>query len=579
METLIGATEKPHTLCLPFPAQGHINPMMQLAKLLHSRGFHITFVNTEFNHRRFLRSKGCDALDGHDGFRFETIPDGLPPSDRDATQDIRALCESTRKNCLAPLVDLVKNKLNSSSDIPQVSCIISDGIMSFGIKAAEELGVPGVQLWTASACGFMGCLHLGELVNRGLVPLKDENCLTNGYLDTVIDWISGMKNLRLKDIPGFIRTTNPNDIMLNFMGEEAYNCLNASAIIFNTFDVLENEVLDAISSKFSIKIYTIGPLSMMLDGEEEEEEDLVQETPLMKSIMRSSSLWKEDSNCLLWLDKKEPNSVLYVNFGSFTVISDQRLKELAWGLVNSNHTFLWIIRPDVVTGYSAILPEGFFDEITKDDRGFLTSWCPQDRVLSHPAIGGFLTHCGWNSMLESLCNGVPMICWPFYADQQTNCRYACDVWRIGVEVDSDAKREKIERIVKELMEGKKTRDMALMYWKGADALNGHENFQFKTIPDGLPPSDRDATQDVPSLCDSLRKNCLVPFLDLVKNKLNSSPEIPLVSCIISDGSMSFGVRAAEELGVPGVQFWTASVCGFMGFLHYHELIKKGSCTP
>lgn len=399
-------------------------------------------------------------------FQFETIPDGLPPSDRDATQDIRLLCESTRKNCLGPLLELIKNKLNTCSTIPKVSFIISDGIMSFGMKAAEELGIPGVQFWTASACGFMGCLHLGELIKRGLVPFKDADYKTNGCLDTMIDWIPGMGNIRLKDIPGFIRTTNPNDIMLNFMEKEACNCLNSSAVIFNTFHELERDVLDAISSKFSRCIYTIGALPMMLEGLKE---DPLWRNTQVKSI--GSNLWKEDSTCISWLDKKEPNSVLYVNFGSFTVISDERLKELAWGLFSSNKTFLWIIRPDVLTGYSAILPKEFFDEIIQDDRGMFSSWCSQHEVLSHPAVGGFLSHCGWNSMLESLCNGVSMICWPFYADQQTNSRYACDVWGMGTKIDNNVKREKFEEIVRELMEGngrgiqKKYKNKCCSYWK------------------------------------------------------------------------------------------------------------------
>ncbi|XP_043707527.1 7-deoxyloganetin glucosyltransferase-like [Telopea speciosissima] len=437
---------KPHAVCIPFPAQGHVNPMMQLAKLLHSRGFHITFVNTEFNHRRLLRSKAPDALKGFTDFQFETIPDGLPSSDRDATQDVPTLCDSVGKNCLAPFRDLLK-KLNSSSSsttVPQVSCIVSDAVMSFSIKAARELGIPEVQFWTASACGFMGYLHFDELIKRGIVPLKDEKDISNGYLDTPIDWIPGMKDMRLKDVPSFIRTTDPNDIMLNYLGQEAQNSLKAPAIILNTFDDLEHEVLGAIASKFP-HIYTIGPLKFL--GQ------CISET---ESI--PSSLWKEDFNCLEWLDKKEPNSVVYVNFGSITVMSDQHFREFAWGLANCKYPFLWINRPDVVMGEeSAILPEEFIEE-TKD-RGLVVSWCPQDKVLLHSSIGGFLTHCGWNSTIESICGGVPMLCWPFFAEQQTNCRYACTHWGIGLEINNDLKREEVETLVKELMEGERGKVM------------------------------------------------------------------------------------------------------------------------
>lgn len=464
---------KPHAVCVPYPSQGHVTPMMHLAKLLHSRGFHITFVNTEFNHRRLIRSRGPDSVEGLPDFRFETIPDGLPlpPSDFDATQDVPSLCDSTRKNCLAPFKELL-TKLNSSSEVPPVTCVISDGVMSFGIKAAEEFSIPQVQFWTASACSFMGYLHFSELTRRGFVPYKEENLLRDG--DTPIDWIPGLSNIRLKDMPTFIRTTN-DEIMFDFMGSEAENCLNSPAIIFNTFNEFENEVLESIISTKFPNIYTIGPLPLLLKHIPDESE----------SRSLGSSLWKEDSNCLDWLDKRGLNSVVYINYGSVTVMTDTHLREFAWGLANSKLPFLWIIRPDVVMGDSAILPEEFLEQI--DGRGLLASWCPQDQVLAHPSVGVFLTHCGWNSMMETISSGVPVICWPFFADQQPNCRYACTKWGIGVEVNHDVKRKEIESLVKEMIEGdsgKRMRQKALE-WKdiaeaatniGGSSYNDFEKF-------------------------------------------------------------------------------------------------------
>ncbi|XVF17281.1 hypothetical protein REPUB_Repub10bG0106200 [Reevesia pubescens] len=113
---------------------------MQLAKVLHSRGFHITFVNTEVNCKRLVQSKGTNALKGLPNFRFETIPDGLPHSNHNATHDIPMLCDSTRKNRLARFLELIA-KLNSLSKVPPITCIISDGVMSFGIEAGEILSM------------------------------------------------------------------------------------------------------------------------------------------------------------------------------------------------------------------------------------------------------------------------------------------------------------------------------------------------------------------------------------------------------------------------------------------------------
>ena len=167
-------TEKPHAVCVPYPAQGHINPMLKLAKILHYKGFHITFVNTEYNHKRLLKSIGPDSLNSLPSFQFETITDGLPESDIDhVTQHITSLCASTQKHCLAPFRNLLL-KLNdtTSSHVPPVTCIVSDGVMSFTLDAAAELGIPDVLFWTTSACGFMGYAQYRHLIEKGLTPLK-----------------------------------------------------------------------------------------------------------------------------------------------------------------------------------------------------------------------------------------------------------------------------------------------------------------------------------------------------------------------------------------------------------------------
>ena len=241
--------------------------------------------------------------------------------------------------------------------------------------------------------------------------------------------------------------------MLNFVRVEAERASRASAVILNTFDALEKDVLDALSATLP-PVYSIGPLQHLVDQISDDR---------LKSM--GSNLWKEQTDCLQWLDSKEPNSVVYVNFGSITVMTSQQLTEFAWGLANSNKPFLWIIRPDLVVGDSALLPPEFVTE-TKD-RGMLASWCPQEQVLKHPAIGGFLTHSGWNSTSESICGGVPLICWPFFAEQQTNCRYSCSEWGIGMEIDNNVKRVEVEKLVRELMDGEKGKEMKkkVMEWR------------------------------------------------------------------------------------------------------------------
>ncbi|PIA34013.1 hypothetical protein AQUCO_03900125v1 [Aquilegia coerulea] len=424
-----------------------------MAKLLHFKGFHITFVNTEFNHQQLLKSGGPDSLKGFPDFQFETIPDGLPPSDINAPQDIASFIDSITTNCLVPLRNLIAklNEASSTSDYPRVSCIVADCYMSLTLEAAETFHIPGVLLWTMSPSILMSYLHCQLLAEEGLIPPKDKRNSTNWYPDMPINLIPGMRDIRLRDLPSFF--WDGNDAFHNIGIREVQEALKASAIIIHTFDALECKVLNAIKSLLP-PIYTIGPLQLL-------------EKNIPNTQLRSlrSNLLKEDQGCLQWLDSRQPDSVVYVNFGSHTVMTSQQLIEFAWGLANCKHPFLWVIRSDLVIGEAAVLPLEFTEETA--DRGMISGWCPQEQVLCHSSIAGFLTHCGWNSTMDAICSGVPVIGWPLFADQTTNCRYACVHWGIGMEIDKNVKRDEVEGLVRQLMEGDKGKRMTkkAMEWK------------------------------------------------------------------------------------------------------------------
>lgn len=272
------------------------------------------------------------------------------------------------------------------------------------------------------------------------------------------DWIPGMNDICLKDLPTLCWTTNPEDPLFEIGFETGDKAHEASAIVIHTFDALEKDVLEGLSSMIP-NVYAIGPQQLLL-------KQLPQDYPLKDT---GYSLWKEDTKCLQWLNSKAPNSVVYVNFGSITMISPQHLTEFSWGLANSKVPFLWVIRPDMVVGESIILSPEF--EVETKERGLIASWCPQEDVLNHPSICGFLTHSGWNSTIESISAGVPMLCWPFFAEQSTNCWYTCKKWEIGMEIDNDVKRDEVEKLISELIvgeKGKKLKNKALEFKKLAE---------------------------------------------------------------------------------------------------------------
>jgi len=157
------------------------------------------------------------------------------------------------------------------------------------------------------------------------------------------------------------------------------------------------------------------------------------------------------AECKAWLDAQRPRSVLYVSFGSMASLGPDQMNEVAEGLYGSGKPFLWVVRATE----TAKLPEGFADKAKA--RGLIVPWCPQLEVLAHPSVGCFMTHCGWNSTVEALSAGVPMVAMPNWSDQMTNAKYIQDVWRVGVRVRPDAKgvvrSEEVERRVREVMEG------------------------------------------------------------------------------------------------------------------------------
>ncbi|CAL9763193.1 unnamed protein product [Musa acuminata subsp. burmannicoides] len=268
--------------------------------------------------------------------------------------------------------------------------------------------------------------------------------------------------LRRRDLSIFCRNAkDSSDPSLRFVCTATADSVRARALILNTFESLEPCSLEHIRSRCPVT-YCIGPLHALLrtyyrltSGSDHEE---------LRSTA-SASLWQEDRSCMSWLDAQPGRSVVYVSFGSLTVMSPEDFTEFWLGLVNSGQRFLWVVRRDLVDGKelgeeaaAAGATAAQLEKATRE-RGYLVEWVPQEEVLGHPAVGCFLTHSGWNSTLESLVAGVPMLCWPFFADQQTNSRFVGEVWRVGLDMKDMHGRDNVEKMVREMMEGNKAEEL------------------------------------------------------------------------------------------------------------------------
>ena len=149
--------------------------------------------------------------------------------------------------------------------------------------------------------------------------------------------------------------------------------------------------------------------------------------------------------CQQWLDTKPEGSVVYVSFGTLAHFSPPELRELARGLDLSGMNFVWVIAGGADTEESEWMPDGFAELMARGDRGFIIrGWAPQRLILAHPAVGGFVTHCGWNSTLEAVSAGVPMVTWPRYADQFYNEKLVVELLKVGVGVGSTDYASKLE---------------------------------------------------------------------------------------------------------------------------------------
>lgn len=319
--------------------------------------------------------------------------------------------------------------------------MIADGVLGFAIDVAEEVGVPVIVSRTLSPCCLWIHYCLPKLVESGEVPVQESE------LDALISSVPGMESyLRGRDLPGYTRTSDVNDPNIQLFMKESQHARRAKGLILNTYEDLDGPQLSHIRTLWP-NVYTIGPLHSHLKYR------LAVES--VSSSFFSGSFREVDRSCLAWLDKQPSRSVIYVSFGSLATMSKEQLMEFWHGLVNSGVRFLWVIRSDAVTGEEN--GENISEELREStrERGYIVEWAPQEEVLEHSSIGGFLTHCGWNSTLESVFAGVPMICWPYFLDQLVNSRFVGEVWKLGVDMKDTCDRIEIEKKVRNLMEVKK----------------------------------------------------------------------------------------------------------------------------
>ncbi|KAF0909006.1 hypothetical protein E2562_030546 [Oryza meyeriana var. granulata] len=405
----------------PFPFRSHIAPMLQLAELLRRRGLAITIIHTTFNAPDAARHPELTFVPMH-----ECLPDGVTDPGADLVEQMLALnaaCEAPFREALRWVV-----RRGQVGRWREVACVVVDGQWYAALTAAAEVGVAALALRTDSAATLHCMLSYSCLFSAGYLPIKEESC------DEVLPPV---EPLRGRDL---IRVDGSDAERVREFIARVDNAMRTAAmgVVFNTFRAIEKPELHKIQRQLpTLAKFAIGPMHRLLGAPEEH------------------GLHAPDRGCVAWLHALPPRSVLYVSLGSVARIDRQMFDEMALGLAGSGVPFLWVIRPGFVTGIAdeaPSLPEPLTAVVT-NGRGKVVTWAPQRDVLAHPAIGGFWTHCGWNSTLESICEGVPMIVQPCFGDQKVNARYVTHQWGVGQELGEVFDRDCVTEAVRRLMVG------------------------------------------------------------------------------------------------------------------------------
>ncbi|KAI4964904.1 hypothetical protein ZWY2020_057915 [Hordeum vulgare] len=397
----MAAGAAPHVMVLPFPAQGHVTPFMELSHRLVDHGFQVTFVCTELIHALLLDTgTSGDALCG---IRLVSVPDGM--ADGEDRRDLCKFVGAITRYVPGYVEDLIRD--TEASGEKKVKWLIADVNLGFCFQGAMNLGVRVVAvLAVAASLGMWSSIP--KMIEDGFIDDKGV-----AKREGVYEIAPKMPPICTSRMPWCIDGP-PEGQQLVFklvVTDNAQATSLAEIVVCNSF-------LGAEPAAFELfpEILPIGPL--FADQE------------LRKPV---GQFWPEDLSCLEWLDAQPGGSVVYVAFGSFTIFDPRQFRELAEGLELTGRPFLWVVRPDFTSGG---LSKAWFDEFQSRvaGKGTVVSWCPQQQVLAHPAVACFVSHCGWNSTMEGVRNGVPMLCWPYFADQFTNRSYICDIWRTGLAV-------------------------------------------------------------------------------------------------------------------------------------------------
>ncbi|KAL5216434.1 hypothetical protein ABZP36_007835 [Zizania latifolia] len=471
---------QPAVLLVPFPAQGHVTPMLHLARALAAHGVAATVAVPDFIHRRIASSSAGGRAGGaapvvdaeYGDVELTSIPSGiLLPEEHAANAadppGFAAIVHAMEHHMPAQLERMLL--ATSSVRGGRVACLVVDVLASWAIPVAERCGVPAAGFWPAMLASYRAVAAIPELIGKGIIsdsgiPVSSNQHGGDGQEKVIrgLGILPAHLQLSTNELPWFVGDSATQKSRFAFWLQTLHRARGLRSVLVNSFPGEAGSAATADDDDEGqlpgrgLRILPVGPLLAGGNVVERAKGDggfvvtasndpHQQQQPLPCS--KNPSMWQADSTCIGWLDAQPAASVVYVSFGSWVgPIGNEKIRELALGLEATGRPFLWALKkhPSWRTG----LPGGYAERVA--GRGKLVEWAPQEDVLRHGAIGCYLTHCGWNSTVEAIQHGVRMLCYPVSGDQFINCAYITRVWEIGFKLGSvsrDGVRDCIEKIM------------------------------------------------------------------------------------------------------------------------------------
>ncbi|XP_074277106.1 scopoletin glucosyltransferase-like [Silene latifolia] len=436
-----------HIILFPFPAPGHMIPLLNIARLFASRNVKVTIITTPVNASSFTKAIEMNHKTGNQHinleiFKFPAQEAGLPEGCENA--DIAIKLGLSHK--FMQSTQLLSEQLEQFLDKVRPDCLVADMFFPWTSETANKSDVPRVV--------FLGISYFALCAQELIRVYKPfENLASDDATFSIPLIPHEIKLFRSQVHPDLISNKEDAfrkifDYQIKKSEDEIYG------VIVNSFYELEPDYADFFKKEQGRKAWHVGPVSLCNRSIEEK-------------AQRGKETSINDRACLTWLDLKKPASVVYICFGSVAPFIAPQQHEISMALESSGKNFIWVVRS--AENGEEWLPPGF-EQRTQGKGLIIRGWAPQVLILEHKAIGAFVTHCGWNSTLEGITAGVPMVTWPIFAEQFYNEKLVTHIlktgvsvgvkkWSISPSVEDLISREAIETTLRNITEGDEAEEM------------------------------------------------------------------------------------------------------------------------